>query len=377
MITSFGPWSSGIDSHSCPHLSTFWKRRMAMLPCLAKDSGAPTRRQVLHAGLLSLGLAAWPTLRPGRAVEPGAVPGQDDKAKGMLYVHAIFTLITQEELERGEGAERGGIVALDPESGEWRMAHPRNLDVFSISPDGTRLAFGDHETRDGYLRLTNVKIAEFGRPDAPVETVCEFGDWAVWSGDGSELIVPLLTTELGKDPRRWEHWRMNADGTNRVKLPIPESHCIMAWSPDGQWIATASPDHPDARGNHVYIIRPDGSGLRRMSDEDISAHASFSPDSRRLAFVERRSIVTVNLDGTDRRSFTPAEESAGSYTDTAWSPDGRSVACTAMNFDRDPEVRRNQEPDYRILIIDTEDGAARTLRVPGALFLSRLYWLSG
>jgi hypothetical protein len=369
MSTPFGPWATGIDSNSQQRLSTFWTRRMTMLPALSKTPGTPTRRQILQLGTLGLGLAAWPTLRIGRGVESSPAARDQEKARGRLYLCAQF------EMDREGVEEVGGLIDVDPESGAWRRIRPLKSGIFSISPDGKQLASGDYESRDGYGRLTNVWIVELERTDAPPRMICEFGDWAVWSGDGSELIVPLLLSNLGEEPRRWEHWRMNADGTNRAKLHLPESHAIMDWSPDDRWLATASPDHPDARGNHVYIIRPDGSDQRRMSSEDISAYARFSPDSRRLAFIQRGVLATVDLDGAARREVYRAGERGLTLSSTAWSPDGRRLACIAADWDRDPEARRGQPEDYRILLVNVEDGSAQTHRIPDVRFLGFINWI--
>ncbi len=149
---------------------------------------------------------------------------------------------------------------------------------------------------------------------------------------------------------------------------------IMDWSPDGRWITTASSEHPDARGNHVYVMRPDGAGLRRMSTEDGSAHARFSPDGRRLAFVERQSIVIADVDGRNRRQFRPSDAPDPSYTDVAWSPDGRRLACIAQDWNRDADAQERLS-NRRILIMDAEDGTARTLRIPEALYFQWLHWL--
>jgi hypothetical protein len=368
MSTPFGPWATGIDSNSRQRLSTFWTRRMTMLPALSKTPGTPTRRQILRLGTLGLGLAAWPTLRIGLGVESPPVLGDQEKSQGRLYLYAQF------EVAREENDEVGGLIDVDPESGEWRRIRSLRSGIFSLSPDGKRLASGDYESRDGYGRLTNVWIVELERPDAPPRTICEFGDWAVWSGDGSELIVPRLLSTLGEEPRKWEHWRMNADGTNRAKLALPGSHVIMDWSPDGRWVATASPDHPDARGNHVYIMRPDGSDQRRMSSEDISAYARFSPDSRRLAFVQRGVLVTTDLDGADRREIYRAGEQGLSLESTAWSPDGRRLACIAADWDRDRKVLQ-RPPGYRILLVNVEDGSAQTHQIPNVLFLGFINWI--
>jgi hypothetical protein len=373
MSTPFGPWCTGIDAQSSPHLSTFWTRRMAMLPELAAHPGPPTRRQALLAGLSGLGLACWPTLRPGRAVEAAPIP---DDTEGRLYLYAGFKLYSEKEMERQAKekiTDEAGIIAVDPESGEWDVVFPGLLPIFSGSPDGKTIASGEVEIGDMSMRLTNVMLFDVERPDMPPRTICEFGSRAVWSGDGLELIVSRPTTEPGQVPGRGEHWRMDADGTNRVKLPVPASHAIMDWSPDGRWITTASPEHPDARGNHVYLMRPDGTDLRRMSTEDVSTHARFSPDGRRLAFVERQSIVIVDIDGGNRRQFRPSDAPDPSYTGVAWSPDGRRLACITEDWDR--VVERKRLSNGRILIMDIEDGTARTLRIPEAIYLGWLHWL--
>src|SRR5262249_46790611 len=72
-----------------------------------------------------------------------------------------------------------------------------------------------------------------------------------------------------------------------------------AWSPDGKWLAFSSErDSPkDARRlvslgrsaphSALFIVRPDGTGLRRLTDPQIiSGSPSWSPDGNRLAYYE-------------------------------------------------------------------------------------------
>lgn len=47
MNHTFGPWTTAISDDSHTQLSAFWKRRMTMLPLLAKTSSVPARRGVL------------------------------------------------------------------------------------------------------------------------------------------------------------------------------------------------------------------------------------------------------------------------------------------------------------------------------------------
>jgi Tol biopolymer transport system component len=112
-----------------------------------------------------------------------------------------------------------------------------------------------------------------------------------------------------------------------------------------------------------------------MSSEDISAYARFSPDSRRLAFIQRGVLATVDLDGAARREVYRAGERGLTLSSTAWSPDGRRLACIAADWDRDPEARRGQPEDYRILLVNVEDGSAQTHRIPDVRFLGFINWI--
>lgn len=87
-------------------------------------------------------------------------------------------------------------------------------------------------------------------------------------------------------------------------------------------------------GKHIqlFTIRPDGSGVRRLTrftDSD-AVHASWSPDGTRLVFerdfTKHAGIYTMSVDGTDLQSLTPKglEQGLPSY-----SPDGSTIV-----FDR-------------------------------------------
>ena len=64
----------------------------------------------------------------------------------------------------------------------------------------------------------------------------------------------------------------NRDGADRKQLTLARVEALVegegpAWSPDGQWIAfTGSRASTRCCGNEdLYVIRPDGSGLRRLT----------------------------------------------------------------------------------------------------------------
>jgi TolB protein len=64
---------------------------------------------------------------------------------------------------------------------------------------------------------------------------------------------------------------MNADGSNvRQLTPSGGNSQGPSFSPDGKWVAfTAYFDHPgDDHGCEIYIIRIDGTDLRRLTNND-------------------------------------------------------------------------------------------------------------
>jgi TolB protein len=107
-----------------------------------------------------------------------------------------------------------------------------------------------------------------------------------------------------------------------------------AWSRDGQTLAFLvgknNPDSHDITGSeNLYVSRPDGSKLRRLTSRTIRVgEAGWAPDGRRLAFVRqavnsnRSSLWTVALSNRALRQVT------GGYLDIepSWAPSGRAIA---------------------------------------------------
>jgi dipeptidyl aminopeptidase/acylaminoacyl peptidase len=78
-----------------------------------------------------------------------------------------------------------------------------------------------------------------------------------------------------------------------------------AWSPDGQTIAfLARARDGDEYATAVWIVRPDGSGVRQITKTDLSGDLFWSPQGRWLAFTEYRDkeaarIAVVPFGGDD------------------------------------------------------------------------------
>jgi hypothetical protein len=99
-------------------------------------------------------------------------------------------------------------------------------------------------------------------------------------------------------------------------------------SPDGEAVAFDS-DRDGVRG--VYVARPDGTGVERVSGEGYAAVPTWSPDSRRLALLraeqDRQQVWNLwVLDLSSREMTRLTNHRYGQVWSGTWFPDGRRIA---------------------------------------------------
>jgi TolB protein len=96
------------------------------------------------------------------------------------------------------------------------------------------------------------------------------------------------------------------------------------FSPDGRQIALSS----NRDGNlEIYIVKADGSGLRRVTDDPAMDGApEWSPDGKSLAFHSNRDgnleVYTIDVDGSNVRRWS---DDPGLDLSPTWSRDGTSL----------------------------------------------------
>jgi WD40-like Beta Propeller Repeat len=124
-----------------------------------------------------------------------------------------------------------------------------------------------------------------------------------------------------------------AAGGLATPLPAPGLAADVAWSPDGTTLAfTSSADGTSA--GHLYVIRPDGTGLRDLTptfvDTMTAVAPAWSPDGTRLAFLAgprftgRGSLDVVDVASGALSVVDPAADTAAAAA--WWSPDGGTLA---------------------------------------------------
>jgi TolB protein len=165
--------------------------------------------------------------------------------------------------------------------------------------------------------------------------------WPVWSPDGRKLAFDSSRTDPNPNDSTAVNdvFTMNPDGSDVAKLTDSVgASADAAWSADGSLIAFDADRGDRTSQQGIYVMRPDGSDTRRVTTLPAGYQADlaprFSPDGKRLVFTryrgsggsEKAALYVVRLDGTGLRRLTTFAIHAG---DADWSPDGKRIVFEA------------------------------------------------
>ena len=139
---------------------------------------------------------------------------------------------------------------------------------------------------------------------------------------------PSTRTGTGRDLHLYVV-RPDGSGVERIGGDIWVEY--PAWSPDGGKVAFMGETWEGGDNYEIYVMNADGSGVRRLTDTPGSdGHPAWSPDGTMIAFNSERNnpgerglgarIYVMNADGSGQRQLT---ETYGEYPDS--SPDGRLI----------------------------------------------------
>ena len=259
------------------------------------------------------------------------------------------------------GKEHGSpVYAVEADGSQMRRVEDMSgaISYFDLSADGSRIAYSTcayaaDELDDDYeIAVSNIDGTETQR--LTENTNSEF--YPIWSPDGTRVafawrivrrptlsVYMVATSELIDSP-------INV----RFVAPIPP-----VWSPDGRSIAfVAYANRPERDYNYwsdlidgarvdVYAVGPDGSGLRRIVWNAVSA-PSWSPDGERIAVAvsegDGAALYTFAADGSESvmvnriaakdivyRIPQDSDPVAFWVPNVSWSPDGSKIMYGALS----------------------------------------------
>lgn len=257
----------------------------------------------------------------------------------------------------GDRSSLNGRIAFDNFNDVWaidadgtdliRLTHSPGPDFDpSWSPDGTQIAFRSERSGEPEIWVVNADgsgqrrlvgglspawapdgslIAFSGRaglsvirPDGTglrVLAHTEGGEYPSWSPDGSRIA---FNSNLTGDHVMYI---AQTDGSNVVELSRAGEGWQLDWSPDGSSILFAS--HRDHQDNYtdVYVMRPDGSAVRRLT-HNLAYTPAWSPDGDHIVF-SAPGLFIMDPDGSRVIALqTPGivETSLPDWTDWGRSP---------------------------------------------------------
>ena len=209
------------------------------------------------------------------------------------------------------------------------------------SPDGRFLAF----TMQDHVYIAP---AAGGLP----QKISDFAASAsspVWLPDGHQLVVSverndqvqlLLTDRDGRWPRQI--------------IQTPGDAWDAKPSPDGRFLLFTHRPFDDLNRLDIWLVELETGQLRELTNTPKLRNwgGIWSPDGQQIAFISQRpafnEVWLVRPDGSGLRQLSHA---GADFADLAWSPDGSQIACSI-----------NRQGAYELALLDAQSGDVRTLR---------------
>jgi Tol biopolymer transport system component len=249
-----------------------------------------------------------------------------------------------------EGVRDGttGVYSVNADgSGQRRLA--RNGGAPAWSPDGQKIAFFS-------ASKIYVMNADGSEHQALTKQIVGRNRSLAWSPDGRKLA---FLRGRGCNDFTFSLYVVRSDGSGLRDLTskLGALNCgggspasDPAWSPDGRKLAFVRLNA--GFGEPIYVVKADGSGLRRLTRSSaLDANPTWSPDGRKLVFVSDRDgnseVYVMNANGKGQRNLTrnPAHDA-----DPAWSPDGQKIAFAS-----------NRDGKYGIYVMNADGSGQRRL----------------
>ncbi len=202
------------------------------------------------------------------------------------------------------------------------------------SPDGSKLLFfrpdAPNETSDSAAQDAFVVRSRGGgltrlTPKGTTTAFVFSGDSASWSPNGTRLAIAAAKGQFWNNTSR-SVYIVSADGSSFTPIGPVGDIWDAVWSPDGRWIAFSMATKATGGLQELYLMHPNGSGVRQLTSSADGLYAlqpTWSPDSQQLLFTRGTDdphlgdLWSIDVDGShlNQVTHTPA-----GYGAPAWLP---------------------------------------------------------
>jgi Tol biopolymer transport system component len=277
-------------------------------------------------------------IRPNGCTRQGCLPIEPPRwsrdGTQIAFVQAVAQAETRLLVINADGGNER-YIAGTPTPPDPRFAITRQ----AWSPDGLYITFGPTplvDWGDIYTQGTtgglpgNVRRTFDTHPKEP----------AAWSPDGTRL---LYSSHVQSVRHRSELFVLALAGGTLTQITSSGPGAALnespTWSSDGSLIAFSRSVGGEPKA--IYVVRPDGTGLRRVSTV-AGEHPAWSPDGQALAFSSPtgtgRDIYVVNVDGSGETRITQSGADGIQNDDVTWSPRGGRLLFTSIGRSPKPAL---------------------------------------
>lgn len=194
---------------------------------------------------------------------------------------------------------------------------------------------------------------------------------AAMSSDGKYIV------HASKDAEGESLWLKQVATQSNVQIvpPAAISYWGLTFSPDGEYIYCVTAE--SNKGETMLSLIPVLGGPPRHLPVGPHGPVSFSPDGRRLAFINAHRDVfhlyVADANGQGTRLIAtrpPPEKFIDIAVGPAWSPDGEEIACAVRRYDGSGYFES-------VIAVRVADGSERSLTSRRWSAVGQMAWLPG
>ncbi len=188
---------------------------------------------------------------------------------------------------------------------------------WSVMPDGGHApATGEEWSRLYVMNADGSGPKELGNASVPMLSM-GMSTESSWNPEGTQIVAPLYapdSVDIAVSDTATGYTRVVANNTLHESQGYPyRVEPYPRWSPNGDLIAFL-------RDGDVWVVRPDGTGQKKIAGDGTVEALAWSPDGMRLAFSADSYLGFVSPDGTGPERIANIQPHA-----LSWSPDGKTI----------------------------------------------------